>query len=280
MGNKGMDRRTFLGACSAGVAGMTFPFLGCGTGEKERPNILWLISEDTSPDFGCYGNTLVRTPNVDRLAAEGMRFTHSFATSPVCSPSRSAFCTGMYQTTIGAHQHRTYYKQELPAPVRVVTDYFREAGYYTTNCKGLQYDQPGKTDWNFTLGHEAFDGTNWRGRKSGQPFFAQVNLFLTHRPFVRDERNPIDPDAAQAPPIYPDHPVTRRDWADYLESLQVLDRQIGAVLTRLEGEGLADNTIVFYFGDHGQPHLWAKQWLYEGGIRVPLGSALAETYQA
>ncbi|MHC4639251.1 MAG: sulfatase family protein, partial [Planctomycetota bacterium] len=107
-------------------------------------------------------------------------------------------------------------------------------------------------------------------RKRGQPFFAQVNFPLTHRTFVRDKKNPIDPEKVKLPPYYPDHPVSRRDWADYLESIQVLDTQIGEVLKRLEDEGLADNTIVFYFGDHGRPHVRGKQWLYEGGIHIPL----------
>ena len=264
-----MDRRSFLAAISIGMASASLPILGCGSGKK-RPNILWIISEDTSPDFACYGHPIVKTPNLDRLAGEGMRFTSAFVTAPVCSPSRSAFNTGMYQTSIGAHNHRTRNKKPLPDDVRVITDLFREAGYFTSNCSGLDFEKPGKTDWNFTLDHKAFDGTDWRQRQPDQPFFAQVNLHLTHRPFVRDEEHPIDPDRVELPPIYPDHPLLRRDWADYLESIQVLDRQVGQVLQRLEEDGLADDTIVFYFGDHGRPHLWAKQWLYEGGIRVPL----------
>ncbi len=242
--------------------------------DASRPNILWLTSEDTSPDLGCYGTPVVRTPNLDRLARQGTRYTNAFATCPVCSPSRSAFMTGMYQTSIGAHHHRSHRGDgyTLPPPVEVITAVFRRAGYFTANVKtpapGVK--GTGKTDWNFEPKRKPYDGTDWSQRKPGQPFFAHVNFFLTHRDFVRDKQRPIDPASVKPPPYYPDHPVTRRDWADYLESLQVLDRQIGKVLQRLEDEGLADNTIVVYFGDHGRPHVRGKQWLYEGGIRVPL----------
>ena len=236
----------------------------------QKPNIVWLISEDTSPDFACYGNKLVKTPKFDKLASEGALFTNAFATCPVCSPVRSGFCTGMYQTSIGALQHRTRGKNDLPSPVKVVMEYFKQAGYYTSNCRGIEFDKPGKTDWNFKLDGKAFDGIDWSGRKEGQPFYAQVNLFMTHRTFMRDKNNPIDPAKVELPPYYPDHPLTRRDWADYLESLQVLDSQVGQVIKRLEDEGLMDNTIIVYFGDHGRPHVRGKQWLYEGGIAIPM----------
>lgn len=237
-----------------------------------KPNILWIISEDTSPDMGCYGNPTVKTPNIDGLAREGARFANAFVTCPVCSPARSALMTGMYQTSIDAHQHRSHRGDgyRLPEPVKVITEYFRQAGYFTCNCAGLNYNKPGKTDFNFKPDGRVFDGSDWSQRKHDQPFFAQVNLSLTHRAFRRDKQNPIDPAKVNIPPYYPDHPLTRRDWADYLESIQILDRQIGQVLKRLADEGLADNTIVFYFGDHGRPHVRGKQWLYEGGIKIPL----------
>jgi uncharacterized sulfatase len=152
----------------------------------------------------------------------------------------------------------------------VITQYFRRAGYFTCNCAGLTYKEPGKTDWNFLPRFKPFDGTDWSQRQPSQPFFAQMNFSLTHRTFERDPKNPIDPDQVELPPYYPDHPIARRDWADYLESLQVLDTQIGVALRWLEKEKLADNTIVMYFGDHGRPHVRGKQWLYEGGIRIPM----------
>jgi uncharacterized sulfatase len=127
----------------------------------------------------------------------------------------------------------------------------------------------GKEDYNF-LGKDWFDGTDWRQRSEGQPFFAQVQVHEPHRDFIRDPVNPIDHSTVVLPACYPDHPVIRADWALYLETVQSGDKHIGAILDRLEKEGLADNTVVFLFGDHGRPHLRDKQWLYEGGLKIPL----------
>jgi len=272
-----MKRRDFLKSVGCGMAATLLPGCQAETARKQvasspRPNILWLISEDTSPDLACYGNPLVKTPQLDKLASEGALFRNAFVTGPVCSASRSGFMTGMYQTSVGVHNHRSHRQDgyTLPDPVEVITQYFRRAGYYTCNSAGLTYKKLGKTDWNFTPRANAFQGSDWTGRQPGQPFFAQMNFSLTHRTFQRDKRNPIDPATVELPPYYPDHPITRRDWANYLESLQMLDTQIGVALTWLEKEGLADNTIVMYFGDHGRPHVRGKQWLYEGGIRIPM----------
>jgi len=238
----------------------------------ERPNILWIIAEDCCPDMGCYGNPIVKTPNIDKLASEGARFNNAFMSAPVCSPARSALMTGMYQTSIGAHHHRSHRDDgyTLPEPVKVITEYFRAAGYYTSNCAGLNWTRPGKTDFNFTMRRKPFDGTDWKDRKPGQPFFAQVNIEESHRPFTKDHENPIAPDTVKVPPYYPDHPVSRQDWANYLEAIQVLDRKVGVVLQRLKDEGLYDNTIVFFFCDNGRPFPRGKGFLYDGGIRVPL----------
>ncbi len=271
-----MNRRTFLEGCGLGLATAWGLDGAAAEGQDQpgshRPNILWLIAEDLSPDLACYGTRAVRTPNLDRLAGEGVRYTQAFASGPVCSAIRSGLMTGMYQTSIGAHNHRSHRSDgyTLPAPVELITQYFRRAGYFTCNAAGLSFDRKGKTDWNFDPGAEPFDGTDWRQRQPGQPFFAQINFSLTHRAFQRDPERPIDPSQVDIPPYYPDHPLTRRDWADYLESLQVLDRQVGRALARLAEDGLAENTLVFFFGDHGRCHVRGKQWLYEGGIRVPL----------
>ncbi|MFC1529401.1 sulfatase [Gemmatimonadota bacterium] len=268
-----IDRRGFVSTTATAAGGFLLGGLPRSIihveGRQERPNILWLIAEDLSPDIGCYGTDQVQTPNIDRLAREGTRFTSAFATAPVCSASRSALMTGMYQTSIGAHQHRTDPKGPLPGGVSVITERFREAGWFTCNQAGNNRARAGKTDLNFISG-ELFDGIDWSERSSGQPFFAQVNFSETHRNFTRDPDRPVDPDQVDLPPYYPDHPVTRRDWADYLECAQNLDRKVGTVLSRLEEEGLAEDTIVFFFGDHGRAHVRGKQFLYEGGIRVPL----------
>ncbi|MDP3072869.1 MAG: sulfatase [Opitutaceae bacterium] len=249
-----------------------------------RPNILWLIGEDLSPDLGCYGATQVWTPNLDRLAAEGMRFTRAFTTAPVCSASRSAFMTGMYQTTIGAHQHRSHRDDgyALPAGVRVLTDWLRAAGYFTANIRSLpapvDFAGSGKTDWNFSYKGKPFDADQWTDLKSRQPFYAQVNFQETHREYSamlakhRAFSAPVRADPAKIvlPPYYPDHPEARADWANYLDSASELDRKIGEVLAQLERDGLADNTVVIFMGDHGGANVRGKQWCYESGLRIPL----------
>lgn len=268
MGNP-LNRRDFLKAAGLGAAGWSLSAaingpLFAAELYGRRPNIVWIMAEDMCPDLACYGTPVVKTPNLDRMAAEGIRYTHAFVTGPVCSASRSAMITGMHQTSIGAHNHRSHRGDgyALPAPVRLITDYLREAGYYTTNN--------GKTDFNFKTDGAPFDGKDWKERKEGQPFFAQITLGVTHRNFSRDKTNPIDPAKVLIPPYYPDHPVTRRDWADYLESIQLMDGQVGELLHRLEADGIADNTVVFFIGDNGGCHVRGKQWLYDGGIHVPL----------
>lgn len=243
-------------------------------GAEDRPNILWLIAEDFSADLGCYGTKEVWTPNLDRLASEGVRYTRAFTTAPVCSASRSAFMTGMYQTTIGAHNHRSHRDDSyrLPSGVRVVTDRLREAGYFTANVRELPssfgFRGSGKTDWNFTYEGKPFDSNQWNDLKAHQPFYAQVNFQETHRAFRAPKR--ADPAKVELPPYYPDHPVTRTDWAEYLDSASELDRKIGLILEQLKVDGLADNTVVIFFGDHGQAHVRGKQFCYDSGLRVPL----------
>ena len=239
-----------------------------------RPNILWLIAEDFGPHLGCYGTKEVSTPHLDRLASDGVRYTRFFTTAPVCSPSRSAFMTGMYQTTIGAHQHRSHRDDgfTLPRGVRVLTDWFREAGYFTANVRqfptNLGFRGSGKTDWNFAYAGKPFDSDQWADLKARQPFFAQVNFQETHRKFHAPKR--ADPAKVELPPWTPDHPVARADWAEYLDSATELDRKVGLVLQQLEADGLADNTLVVFFGDNGQAQVRGKQFCYDSGLLVPL----------
>jgi arylsulfatase A-like enzyme len=238
-----------------------------------KPNILWLIGEDFSPNLGCYGEKLVQTPNIDKLANEGMRYARFFTTAPVCSASRSAFMTGMYQTTIGAHNHRSHRDDgyKLPEGVRVLPDLMRDAGYFTANLKTLPdscgFKGSGKTDWNFTYEGKPFDSDDWSDLKSHQPFMAQINFQETHRTFHADKK--VDPAKVEVPPIYPDHPVTREDWARYLDAAMELDRKIGLVLEALKADGLADNTIVIFMGDHGMAHVRGKQFCYDDGLLIP-----------
>lgn len=230
-----------------------------------RPNILWITIEDWSPDLSCYGTKGIHTPHVDQLASEGIRYERAFTTSPVCSTSRSAMMTGFHQNYIGAHQHRTADKQPLPYGIKPIPHLFAEAGYYTVLMSW-------KTDCNFLPDSkdELFIGEDWSERESGQPFFARITFGGTHRAWNRDPERPIDPADVELPPYYPDTPFIRRDWANGLEQMQLVDREVGALLKRLEDEGLADNTLVFFIGDHGRCHIRGKQFLYDEGTRIPM----------
>lgn len=260
------------------AAGAAPAWMGARSGSAaDRPNVLWIIGEDLGPQLGCYGYPLVKTPNLDRLAGEGVRFTCAHTTGPVCSASRSAFNTGLYQTSIGAHHHRSHRKDgyELPEGVRLVSERFREAGYFTANVLEIApgVRGTGKTDFNFSA-KRPFDGKHWRERRAGQPFYAQVNFQATHKgpAFVeaRKQKELIDPGKVPLPPYYPDHPVVRDEVANYLDTVNLLDRQVGVLLEELARDKLLDNTVIFFFGDNGRCLLRGKQWVYNAGTHVPL----------
>jgi arylsulfatase A-like enzyme len=257
-----------------------------------RPNILWFVVDDMSANFSCYGEKLIETPNVDRLAREGVRFTNAFVTAPVCSPCRSALITGMYQTTIGAHHHRSgrgVEKIHLPKGVQPIPALLQEAGYYTCIGSGLRGVKPhdrgagrGKTDYNFEWDRSIYDSADWSGRAKGQPFFMQVQLpggkmrgnkdegarLLLNR--ARSEfGDAVDPSEVTLPPYYPRHEVLLRDWAAYLESVRFTDRHVGQVLDRLQQEGELENTLIVFMTDHGISHARGKQFLYNEGTHIP-----------
>ena len=238
--------------------------------ETSSPNIVWILAEDLSPDLACYGHPLVHTPHLDALAAKGVKFTQVFSTAPVCSPSRTALATGMYQTSLDAH-HMRYpdeLKNRLPSEVIPLNELMRHQGYQTANIKDKV--GKGKTDWSFYSEQAPYDVEHWDALDDSKPFFAVVNLRLTHRPFERDTLHPIDPQQVSIPPYYPDHPVSRADWAAYLETVQVLDRQVGQVLNTLQQKGWEENTLIFFFSDHGRPMSRAKNYLFGSGNHIPL----------
>lgn len=242
------------------------------------PNFVWIIADDMSPDIGAYGLQQVDTPNLDRLAAEGRRYTRAYATAPVCSPSRSAFILGCYQTTTGLYPHDTENPQPLPAPYKPLPTILREAGWHVTNAPAAGAMRSGKvvgkpkTHYNFAHdAKEMYDGTDWRSRKPGQPFFAQFQVTEPHRPFpIPDSFDEAKLKAIAIPKNYPDHPLTRRDWYAYHRSVEVVDQRVGAILQQLKDEGVLDETIVMFFADHGRPMPWGKQWLCVEGLQVPL----------
>lgn len=235
--------------------------------DGKQPNILWISAEDISPSLGCYGDSYAITPRLDQLATEGMRFTRCFTHAGVCAISRSGLITGMYPIAIGSQHMRS--QIVLPSHVKAFPEYLRAAGYWTTNRS--------KTDYNFPPPKAAWDensaqSRDWRGRKAGQPFFSVINLTTTHESQIRGKFGETlhDPAKAQLPPYIPDTPVTRRDWARYADLLTTLDQQVAAILDQLEADGLADDTIVFFWGDHGQGLPRGKRWLYDSGTRTPL----------
>lgn len=240
-----------------------------------RPNILWITCEDTSPDLGCYGDPRARTPNLDRLAGQGARYTNAFSVYGVCAPSRSSIITGMYPASIGTQHMRS---EGVPPPyVRCFTEYLRATGYYCTNNS--------KTDYNFPAPLTAWDESSgrahWRNRSGNQPFFSVFNITTTHESQIWPENSAKatailapeerhDPAHVKVPPYYPDTPLTRRDWANYYDLVTAMDKQAAGLLRQLENDGLAANTVVFFYGDHGRGLPRAKRWAYEASLHVPL----------
>ncbi len=242
-----------------------------------RPNILWISTEDISPDLGCYGDTYAHTPNLDQFALSGVRFNNAFSTAPVCSPSRSSIITGMYASSIGTMHHRS--EGIPPRYVKCFPEYLRAAGYFCTNNS--------KTDYNFPCPITAWDengkDAHWRHRKECQPFFAVFNLMVTHESRLQMNDKKIaqeladvkpearhDPAKADLPVYYPDTPVIRKDWARYNDMITEGDIQFARILKQLDDDGLSQNTIVFYWSDHGRCMPRGKRWLWDSGIRVPL----------
>ncbi|HET7695389.1 MAG TPA: sulfatase-like hydrolase/transferase [Vicinamibacterales bacterium] len=251
---------------------------------RTRPNIVWISNEDMSPRLGAYGDAVARTPVLDRLAKESVRFTNAYTTAPVCAPSRAAIITGMYQTTIGAQHMRTTEDRvpELPGPylavppfyVKAFPEYLRAAGYYTTNRS--------KTDYQFGVPFTIWDETSrtahWRNRADkNQPFFSVFNLEVTHESQIFPSSparagKPLitNPETLEVPPYYPDTPPVRQELARMYDNIADMDAQVGAILRQLDEDGLADNTIVFYWSDHGDGVPRAKRSLYDSGLRAPL----------
>lgn len=254
--------------------------------KRTPPNILWISVEDSSPRFGCYGDSLARTPHIDGLAAQGVRYPNAFATAGACAPSRSAIITGMYATSIGTHHMRASHTEphapELPTPydavpphyVKMFSEYLRAEGYYCTNNVKTDYqfaspyaDGSPVTGWD-----ECSTKAHWRNREPGQPFFAVFNTVVTHESGLwTGDRTPVtDPEQVEVPPYLPDTPKVRAAIARQYDNIAIADEYVGRILGELAEDGLADETIAFLWSDHGEGFPRAKHTLYDGGIRVPL----------
>ena len=256
---------------------------------EKRPNILWIVGENLKLDLGCYGAKNVKTPNLDKLASEGERYTKVFSTSPVCAPSRSAFFVGMYQTTSDTHNMRSHREDDyrLPEGVRPITHRLKDIGYYTANLKTMNGEEigSGKLDLNFVNEGKLYDGSKWEDLKKNQPFFAQMNTLeceydiydrnTWRQPRVEWKGEKHHEKIATAenvtpPPYYPDHPIVREEWARYLNSVSGMDKTIGRVLRQLEKDGLKENTIIMFFGDNGRIEPRGIHWCYDTGLHVPM----------
>jgi len=272
-----MDRRAFLkglglAAVGPGVVGAAGSVMGgqvsAAGGGAARPNFLWISLEDISPDLGCYGDPYAITPNIDKLAAEGTRFDRAFTTHGVCAPMRSGTIMSYYASAAGTNPMRC--KGVPPEPIRCFPEYLRRAGYYCTNNSKTDYQfDPPDTAWD-----ESSNKAHWRNRPAGVPFFAVINLTGTHESRIRSPKGRKatlhDPAKAVLPPYYPDTPAVRNDWACYHDNLTETDKRVGQILADLEADGLAEDTIVWFWGDHGRGLPRAKRWIYDSGLHIPL----------
>ena len=266
-----------------------FSFFSCKPDidkNKERlPNIIWLVAEDQSPEFfPIYGNSTVELPIIESLAKDGIIFNNAYTPAPVCAPARSAIITGLYPSTLGTHNMRTYnsYKKEnqpsigipsyspiLQDGVKMFPEYLRKIGYYTSNNS--------KEDYNFKKTDGVWDDSSsnahWKNRAPGQPFFAVFNFGISHESQIWEQGiNDIlvDQNLVPIPPVFPDTPKIRKDIAVNYSNLIRLDKKIGKIILQLKQEGLYEKSIIFFYGDHGGPFPRYKRSLYETGIKVPL----------
>tara|TARA_B110000238_G_C16141831_1_gene446720 strand:+ start:260 stop:1960 length:1701 start_codon:yes stop_codon:yes gene_type:complete len=265
--------------------------------KKTQPNILWIVTEDISPVFSFYGDNTAKTPNLDTLAKESVVYDNAFAVVGVCGPSRSAIITGMYPTTIGTMHMRTgqdvmswgkrkykdsastgrddvngtpirQYSAVIPKQIKCFTEYLRTAGYYCTNNE--------KTDYQFAAPVSAWDQNNkkahWRNRPKNKPFFSVFNIGTTHESRLwKNENSPltVKPEDVSVPPYLPDNEATRETIARHYSNVELMDAEVGAFIKQLKEDGLYDNTIVFFYSDHGGPLPRQKREIYDSGLKVP-----------
>jgi len=271
--------------CIAVAATLLTGLARTSAAEADRPNVLWIYVEDMNAWMSCYGDQLGPTPTIDALARRGVKFTRAFMPAGVCSATRSALITGTMQTTFGLHNHRSarasfrgksmgpdFDDIKLPKGARAIPQLMKEAGYFTFN--------QGKTDYNFVYDsadlYDVDNGTmglrgnwkHWRKAKPGQPFFGQIQL----RGGKNSGRvkNPTDPADVTVMPYYPDHPIIRKEIAHHYDCIRQTDAEVKQILAALKDDGLLDDTVVFFFTDHGFRGMRHKQFLYDGGIHVPL----------
>lgn len=249
----------------------------------DKPNILWITCEDMSPNLGCYGDPNAFSPYIDDLAKQSVRYTHAFSTAPVCSPSRACLISGMYATSLGNPQLRC--ERVLPREVQAYSKYFRDAGYFTSNNVKTDYNVVNEAAFKAAAWNRCDNKAHWRQRQPGQPFFSVINLMETHQsrtsvwPWEEFEKlanerlspgERAHPEEMKLPKFYPDTKLARRTLARYYDCIRIMDKEVGDILRELETDGLAEDTIVFFYADHGMGLPRGKRVLQNSGLQVPL----------
>lgn len=254
--------------------------------ELPKPNILWITTEDISPQLDCYGFEFVNTPVLDQLAADGVMYTNAIASAPVCAPARTSIITGMHQSSIGGHHMRS--TGWFPEEFKYYPQYLREAGYYCTNNSKTDYNLKYDKD---EIWDESSNTAHWKNRPDkNQPFFAIFNFGGTHESGTNSKSKHEDvckdlppevmikPGEAPLPPYFPDTPIVNELWARYCNNISALDRFAENLLNELKEEGVAENTIVIFYSDHGAGIPIHKRWLYDSGLLVPFIVYCPEKY--
>ncbi|MDA7504114.1 sulfatase, partial [bacterium] len=250
-------------------------FSACLSYSAEKPNILWLTAEDIGPHLGCYDDDYATTPELDKFATRSLLYLNAWSTAPVCAPARTTLISGIYPPSTGSEHMRSM--SQLPKQFKMYPAYMRDAGYFCVN--------PGKEDYNLEKVGKVWDDVNkrklWQELKGQQPFMAVLNQTNTHESKIRTRphKQVHDPAGVRIPAHHPDTPEVRQDWAQYYDNITKMDVWFGEQLAELDKQGMADNTIVFFYGDHGSGMPRHKRWPYDSGLRVPLIIHIPEKFK-
>ena len=272
---------------------LSFNIISCSNAEnpdvkvttkvEKKPNVIWLITEDNSKHYlKLYDENGAKMPTIEKLAANGLIFDNAFSNSPVCSTARTTLATGLYGSSIGTMNHRSYHMVSLPESVKPFSQLLKQSGYYTTNNV--------KTDYNFApipeIWSDSSKKAHWRNRKDNQPFFHMQTFAITHEGKLHFKKGAVensptkhDPSKIKLAPIYPDTPTFRYTHARTLDNHVKADNQMANLIQQLEEDGELENTFIFYFGDHGGVLPGSKGYLFELGLSVPLVVRVPENFK-
>lgn len=260
-----MSRRNFLKQAAIGVSALTLPAALTAARNRVKPNIILFIADDHGyADSGAYGDTYVKTPNIDRLADQSMRFTHAFAASPLCSPSRCVIETGLMPFRNGGHKFGT----PIDGDIRTMPEYFKDMGYYTAHIGKFHHSPRERFPYDFVNGNENKAPEFLRDYDEDKPLLLLVCTHPPHTPWIKNAD--YDPAKIKLPPNFVDTPETRLDRANYYSDVTLMDSILGRVLDATSDYRGADNTMFVYTSDQGANWPFAKWCVYDAGLRVPL----------